>query len=56
MYLSGSEIARLKSIVDPPNHRVVMEIDGKQGMLRYRYVLPNEREFWKKWGRQDAIG
>jgi hypothetical protein len=47
MYLSGSEMVRLKSMVGPPNHRVIAEIDGKQGTLRYRYMLPNEEEFGK---------
>jgi hypothetical protein len=44
-YLPGSELTKLKSVVGPPNRSVAMEIDGKQGTLRYRYVFPNESDF-----------
>ncbi|HEY3770696.1 MAG TPA: hypothetical protein VGN44_18625 [Candidatus Angelobacter sp.] len=55
IYLPGTKFSQLRDLAGRPNQSVSIEIDGKAGTAKYRYVLPNEQDWNKALNNKEEI-
>lgn len=55
IYLPGTELSLLRSLLGHTDQRVSVEIDGKAGTAKYRYILPHEQDWNKPLNNKESI-